>query len=102
KIKSALPSTDISIRRGDANRHINFVIESMCEYANSKYKIVFTPDEATAAIIQFLKQFSIECLRAYTQGTAIPNVSGGPKEMYVTCSFIHSASESNPQLFESI
>lgn len=101
-LKTELPATQIPSRRAEAERHITHVVDSLCIYAKSKFDTTWSSDEATSAVTAFLAHFSIECLRAHTHGTAIPKVSGGPRGLFITCSFIRDAHASNTDLFESV
>lgn len=101
-IRAELPATQIPSRRAEAARHITSVVDALCGYAKAKFETAWSPEEATRAITAFLAQFSIECLRAYTQGTTIPKVAGGSRGLHIVCSFVRDAHSSDLTLFESV
>lgn len=102
-IKKAIPPSNITLRRTKANRHINNVIESLCRFVLIEFGQKWTTDEATSALIDFLSQFSVDCLRSYTHGTALPETPGDEsKTKFVVGSFVRRAYDSDPTTFESI
>lgn len=76
RITGKLPDPQISEKKSSANRHIQSVVIGLIEYSKDTGRPLSTEDEAVTALLAFLSQFSIEFLKAYLRGTAIPAING--------------------------
>lgn len=93
----------LSIARTEALRREKIVINSLISFAESK-GCDWTSENATEAFLAYLNSFSIDCLRTYAQGTALPEIREGSKslELYVVNAFIKHAHETSVELFDNI
>lgn len=70
-----LENPDISIRKNEAQRHINSVVSGLISYAKKLGHNSLNEEKAVTAICSFLSEFDIPCLKAYLRGTAIPAIT---------------------------
>ena len=70
-----LENPDISIRKNEAQRHINSVVSGLISYAKNLGHNSLNEEKAVTAICSFLSEFDIPCLKAYLRGTAIPPIT---------------------------
>jgi len=94
-IVADLPEQDIGSKRAEAKRHIDNVLNALREYAQKEYSTNWTKTQANDLILAFLAQFSIDCLRTYTRGTA-------QSDWYIINSFVKHIHINNLPLFESM
>lgn len=66
---------DQSNLRADASNKITTVINNLIRFATSIGKNNFTQNDALEAVQLFLADFQIECIKAYIQGSALPEVA---------------------------
>lgn len=98
-----VPIPDIEAKRAEIKRGESAVISGLKECASSRYKIMWSDDQAISAIISYLSQFSIECLRTYVQGSALPDVESlRQRDLFIVSAFVRHIHETSPDLFESL
>ena len=71
---SELPNTNIHSEQAVANRHMQIVIKSLLKYSQDSCAIFDSEEKAIEALIVFLSDFSIDCLKTYIFGTALPEI----------------------------
>lgn len=77
------------------------MVNRLTRYANSEFSRSWDEDEATEAIVAFLGGFSIECLRTFERGTALPEIEAdNQSEIYIVSKFLKDASSSDQDLFK--
>ena len=102
-IAADLPEQDIRSKRAEAKRHIDNVLNALREYAQKGYSTNWTKAQANDLMLAFLAQFSIDCLRTYARGTALPEVQRAKQsDWYIINSFIKHIHINNLPLFESM
>lgn len=102
-ISSELPDQNIESKQSEARRHINNVINEMILFSKNQYSVILTEKEANDLTLAFLSQFSVECLRTYIRGTALPEVKIAKKsDWYIINSFVKHIHLNNHTLFDSI
>ena len=102
RVAGALPDSDISQRRQEAERHISAVVEDFIQFAKERHGVNLSFDDAITSICAFLAEFDITCLRAYLRGTVIPSLDGSHEIQIVLVSkFIIHLQQGHPERFES-
>lgn len=103
KLKKDLPQDDIETRRADAKRRATSIVNRLIKYAEEHHQIKLPEEQAEESIIRYLGGFSIQCLKSYSQDTALPEI--GPsesRELTLVAFFIKDAYENDPGLFDDI
>ena len=96
------PDPKISIKKVEANRHIETILYGILNFRQDNYFPISTKNEAVSAICEFLSEFSIPCLRAYLKGTAIPKITGKRRAHIVLVSqYVINLQAHEPERFES-
>ena len=75
KIVGELSDPGISARKHDANKQIQEVIHDFIRFSQTTKKPITSNDIAEKAILVFLSQFNITCLKAYLRETALPSIN---------------------------
>ncbi len=70
-----LSTKDYSKDKANASRNISAVTNSLIEFAAQSAEKDINEEDAIEALIVFLSEFSIPCLKAYLRGTALPNIA---------------------------
>lgn len=92
----------IGTKKVDAERHIEAVISGLLDFDKEGPTILAGKDEAVASLIQFLSVFSVDSLRAYLRGTALPDVSGQSNNRIILVSqYVISLQRNYPERFNS-
>ena len=88
--------------RAVLNKHYNATIVALKEYALSNLKINVDKDEAEEFILNYIDDYSIECVKAYQCGGVVPIRGKKEKEnwRYIVSSFVSEISESDPAKFD--
>ena len=63
RIEGNIPDPNITLKKAEATRHINSVIEGLIEFSQNTGSPISDRDAANKAIINFLAQFDVSCLR---------------------------------------
>jgi len=102
-IASALPKPSMSIRRAAAEQQIQAVIDNLCNFSREiGVNPEWTPEKATSAIVSFLGNFAIDCLKTHVFNTVLPSIpESGVKEHYIVGRFVSDAYAKNQELFNS-
>ena len=89
-------------RRATARRQQQAVLNNLVQHARDKHGLAWAAQEAEQAVLQYLSRFSVECLKAFTKGTALPDVeSKSDVSVFVVSSFVKHAHDYQPDLFEA-
>lgn len=72
QVAQDLGNLQINKKWAEAQAKINDVVRGLYEYSQDSSAPFADSDDAAAAICAFLAEFDVACLRAYLQGTAIP------------------------------
>ncbi len=101
---SKLPkSGDIRLKREEAQKRLEEFIASLIDFAARSFSFEWTTEDAKSAFIHYLSKFSIECLKAFQLGTALPRVNDpDPKNVYACAAFIRDLKETANPLFEAV
>src|SRR2546426_7715151 len=101
-VAGQIPDSGIEMKRSDAKRQTEVVLNRVQEFASSAYGLTWSTEEAIAAITGYLARFSIECLRTYAQGTALPELARSKiRDLFVVNSFVRDVQGRSPEIFES-
>jgi hypothetical protein len=93
----------IQSKREEIQKRQAAFMAALVQYMDNKHGFKWTLDQATDALIAYLMQFSIDCLRAYEQGCALPRVlRSGPDQDFLINDFIGHIHESEERLFETL
>lgn len=96
-----IPDPGIAGSKAAAQRHIESVIAKFMAFTESTSLPVSDEGTATRVLLAFLSEFSIDCLRTYLRGTALPKVVSEDKELVVVSKFVEQLARFSPERFES-
>jgi uncharacterized protein YdcH (DUF465 family) len=103
RVVGELKDYKVEERRSKARREQQAVLNNLVQYASEKHGLTWTPQEADAAILQYLSRFSVECMKAFTQGTALPETEkASDVSTFVVSSFVKNANDYHPELFDGV
>jgi len=102
-IKKQLPDPGILTNKTKADRHIRAVISGLLIFYNDNYSIEMSEDTAIEALCAFLSEFSIQCIKAYLRGTAIPDIAYKRyAHIVLVGQYIIYLQNNDPERFESL
>jgi len=101
KAVGPIPDTGFVASKARAERHIDSVIAELIRFSGTTIAPFASRDAALDALLAFLSEFSIDCLRVYLQGTTLPPVTTDDKALVIVSRFIQDLARSNPERFES-
>ncbi|HKB57632.1 MAG TPA: hypothetical protein VKC51_08575 [Lacunisphaera sp.] len=103
-VTSSLPDSEITERRAAANRDAEVVITALILFAQNAVQRTITTEQAYAAVVEYLQQFSIECLSTYVKGTPLPEIADDQENSntVLVSLFVKDAYKSASPLFEQI
>ncbi len=102
QITSNLPNPRIGTLKINAQRHINAVLTGLRDYSHKTVKPIQTDEEADEAIRAFLSQFSIQFLKEYLRGTAIPDIENPDSSYNVLVSkYVLELKQHDPTRYDS-
>ena len=79
------------------------MVNNLREFAKKTHNLPWTQQEAENAIVQYLSRFSVECMKTFTQGTALPEVESiSDVNAFVVSSFAKHAHDYQPELFDAV
>lgn len=94
--------TDLTLRKSEADRHINSVINGLIKYAEKLGINSLSYEKAVNAICSFLSEFNVDCLKAYLRGTAIPEINEqNPKDIVLVSKYAFELKDNDPERFQS-
>lgn len=97
-----IPDTNIELRRTEAHRHMQTVVANLVEYSKTTPYIFDSEEAATKSLLIFLSNFSIDCLRTYVFGTALPDIpEKNNKAIVLISKFIKDIHQRDRSLFDS-
>ncbi len=101
-IVKELPPTNIVTEQAKAKRHIQAIIKALVEYSKDTYAPFNSEEEANESLLAFLSKFSIDCLKTYIFGTALPEIlQKNNKAIVLVSKFVKDISCGQPSLFSS-
>jgi hypothetical protein len=102
RITGALSNPGILAEKSNADRHIQAVISGLSEFSKRTAKPIETDDGAVTALLAFLSQFNIQCLKSYLRGTAIPTIEGDHDvDIVLVSEYVLHLQRTNPERFNS-
>lgn len=102
RIKGDLPDSQLTVKQQEAEHHIKAVVWGLQQFAQDTIKTISNSDDAEGAIKAFLAEFDITCLRAYLQGTAIPQLSGNHQaDVVLVSDYVQHMQRTDPGRFSS-
>ena len=102
RVPSTLTSPGLHGKISEAGRHIGAVLKGLREFSTSTPRPVLDDEDATQCVLAFLAKFSVTCLRAFLQGTAIPAVDDERYSRVVLVSdYVRHIEAADPGAFES-
>ncbi|MBT4818344.1 MAG: hypothetical protein HON70_21730, partial [Lentisphaerae bacterium] len=103
RLEKNIKDGDLGPRKAQASREIGSVVSAFAEYAEITCGVKLSPDECTTALLAFVSQFSVQCVRTYVSGTALPELpEASARNQFFVHSFVKTASEKDSDLFEHI
>ena len=102
RITGSLPSSNMDVNRNKAARHIQAIISGLINFSKSTVSPIDSDKRAEKALLLFLSEFNIPCLKAYLRGTAIPDIDKSHKgDIVLVSKYIIELQNKNPERFES-
>ncbi len=102
RITGILKDPGLLAEKSKAERHIHSVVNGLITFAKTTPRSTVTSDEAVTAILAFLAQSNISCLRAYLRGTTIPDIeSQHENDIALVSQYVLSLQQGDPERFES-
>ena len=101
-VADELPDPGIIVEKIEAKRHIDAVTTGLMDFSSESPKPLTNLAGAEDAIIKFLSEFDVSCLRAYLRGTAIPNSTHQSRtDVTLVSNYVIHLQKNNPERFES-
>ena len=96
-------TVDLGLARAEALRRENVVVNGLLACAPS-LGLTWAKEDAVGALLNYLRRFSIDCLRTYAHGSALPEADRQrqPIELYTVSSFVRSAHATSSALFDDV
>ena len=102
RITRDLPDPQIEMKKGNAQRHINAIVNGLEKFSQDTPKKIDSYDQAINSICGFLKKFDISCIRAFLRGTVIPQVSTAIEaDVVLVSNYVKYLQENDPDRFSS-
>lgn len=102
RVTGDLEDPGLLAQKSKADRQITAVVSGLIEFSKGTAKPIDSNDGAVTALLAFLSQFNIPCLKAYLRGTAIPSLEGKHDAQVVCVSrYVLHLQEHDPERFDS-
>lgn len=102
RVRGEIPDPDLTARQEEAERHILAIVEGLAQFSKNTAHPLQTEDESVEAVMAFLSEFDVSCLRAYLRGTVIPSLEGTHvRSMVLVSDFVKHIQATDPILFRS-
>jgi hypothetical protein len=104
KPSKPIPAGSIDTLREDAKARTESVIAAVRDFAKSVHSVDWSEDEANSALAAYLTHFSVDCLRCYSQKTALPEIkpSHEQKSVFIVNTLAVYLKEKFPSVFENL
>jgi len=101
-IEKTIHSAGFEEDRAKARQRQALVIKKLISFAKTRCKLDWDEAKCQSAILQFLRSFSVECLKAYSAGSALPTIQESASSSdYVVSAFLRDSYDSSTEVFES-
>lgn len=101
-IEKEIPTANNQLDKADASRKISAVIDSLIKFAKSSTGRDINENDALDALLLFLSNFSISCLKSFLRGTALPNrINSDNWKLVLVSTFISKLEKSEPERFDN-
>lgn len=102
-IAKDLPERDIDSKRAAAQRYQTVVVNKVKEHAATEFGVEWDNDKAVDAILAYLAQFSIECLKSHTHECVLPQFREiQEQDLFIVNSLIMHAHGNWPDVFDCV
>ena len=103
RITGELPNPQLAIKQSEAELHITAVCEGLRRFSQDTIRPISSQEDAVAAMLAFLSEFDVSCLRAYLRGTAIPALEGTRQtDIILVSDYIQHVRQTDPERFNSL
>jgi hypothetical protein len=100
-VKKTIDVKDYTVEKASAARNISAVTHALVRFAKDVSGRDISEEESVDALIVFLSEFSIPCLKSYLRGTALPNTEEHDDWKIVLVSqYISNIQQKEPGEFE--
>jgi len=98
------PQDNLDELRKDARDRTVAVVNTLREFVKANHAIEWDDAQAIEAVIIYLSRFSVECLRSFAHGTALPELKESPKDqqLFLVNRFVVHVKASAPDIFEHL
>lgn len=91
---------DFERNRAEATQHQNATEAGLIQYSKDVLNLILTKEEADNALNEYIDQYSIECISAYSRGSIVPVHGKSNKHWpYIVSSYVNTLSEREPDKF---
>jgi hypothetical protein len=102
-IAGPIPIGKIDERRSAARRQQKVLSSHLRQFVEGNYQLTWSEADAITAFVQYLSHFSVECLRTFASGKALPAVPiGRGRNLFIVGAFIAYCYDAEPAVFECI
>lgn len=97
-----IPRNGFAARRSNIREQYQYLIKDLREWVHREYSRELDDNQATDALVAYLSQFSVECLRAYETGCALPAVPpNAPELQFLISSYVEALAKHDNVKFEA-
>jgi len=101
-VRSKVEAPDLTSRKTEAKHHIEGIAQALVTFSKKTPAPLADPATALEALIAFLSEFSIDCLRSYVFHSALPSARKRQGRSIVLVSkFVREISENDSKLWDS-
>ncbi|HEY0862747.1 MAG TPA: hypothetical protein VGD97_01480 [Lacunisphaera sp.] len=102
KVLKEIRVTGFETDRAKARQRQAIVVTSLMNFAKVRFDLKWDENSCQSAILKFLHSFSIDCLKAYSAGTALPSIKSDDKSTdYVVSVFLQDSYRTSAEVFDS-
>lgn len=97
-----IKDSDFDSISADQQRKLNKLILAIIDFSKKEYDVVLEEKVAEKALLGFFRENELSILYATDESNILPDVEVDKSTKFLVAKFIHSAKETEPQLFEFI
>jgi len=89
-------------KRATARRQQAVILHNLSRFASEEHNLQWDDAAAGQAVVGYLTRFSVDCLRTFTQGCALPEVSStSDTQIFVVSKFVRHIHDYSADLFDA-
>lgn len=99
-VSDSIQKPDLVAKKTAASRDLDSVVNSFREFVETTHQRTMLEDEALRLLVGFLSEFSIDCMRTYLRGTALPEVNPSKVDLYLVSRFVRHLHKEQTKTFD--